>query len=186
MHGVSDVLAELREFLDERGTAWYVFGAQAVVIFGRPRQTLDVDVTIDADVDDVSHLAPALEKAGFAARVDEIDTFVRRTRVMPVVHLSSGIPVDLILAGPGLEQEFLKRVVHVDVDSARIPFMSPEDLVASKILAGRPKDFEDIRGILEKSGPSLDEARVRDVLNRLEHALDVSDLVERFEAIRRE
>ena len=186
MSALRDVLTDLSTFLGERGIQWYVFGAQAVIVFGRPRQTLDVDVTIDVSVDDASELSSALHQAGFPARLDEIKTFVRRTRVIPVVHEASGVPVDMILAGPGLEQEFLERVVNVDVQETSIPFISPEDLTAIKILAGRPKDLEDVRGILEKQGPSLDETRVRDVLGRLEGALDLSDLVQTFESLRRE
>lgn len=186
MSVLSNVLIDLGTFLDEREIDWYVFGAQAVIVFGRPRQTLDVDITIDVSVDDAAGLLSWLSQAGFAPRVEDIETFVRRTRVIPVVHESSGIPVDMILAGPGLEEEFLARVVKVDVRGARIPFISPEDLIAIKILAAREKDLEDVRGIVEKQGPLLDEKRVRDVLGRMEGALDLSDLVQTFELIRRQ
>lgn len=91
----------------------------------------------------------------------------------------------MVLAGPGLEREFLQRTSDIDVGRTRVPFISPEDLVAIKILAGRQKDLDDVRGILERLGPSLDEDRVRDVLVRLEHALDRSDLVSMFESLRR-
>ena len=185
MAGVSDVLRDLRTLFEERGINWYVFGAQAVVVFGRPRQTLDVDVTIDLSVDQVSSLAAELEKSGFSMRVDDVDVFVRRTHVLPIAHVSSGIPVDVILAGPGLEQEFLERSVMIAIENRDVPFISPEDLIAGKILAGRPKDLDDVRGILDKSGDSLDEARIRDVLQRLEEALDESDLLERFKSLRR-
>jgi predicted nucleotidyltransferase len=53
-----------------------------------------------------------------------------------------------VLAGPGLEEQFLARAVLVDIGGVRVPVMSPEDLVVTKILAGRPKDIEDVRGIL--------------------------------------
>jgi hypothetical protein len=33
-----------------RRLRWYVFGAQAVVVHGRPRMTGDVDVTVEIDV----------------------------------------------------------------------------------------------------------------------------------------
>ncbi|MEX2400268.1 MAG: nucleotidyl transferase AbiEii/AbiGii toxin family protein [Rhodothermales bacterium] len=185
MATVSDVLADLDTLFQRRGIDWYVFGAQAVVVFGRPRQTLDIDVTIDLAVEEISELAVALYESGYEARVDELEQFVRRTRAAPVVHAASGIPVDIIFAGPGLEREFLERAVPVDIENARIPFLSPEDLVAIKILAGRPKDLEDVRGILEKQGPALDEARVRDILERLERALDRSDLVPTYESLSR-
>lgn len=35
--------------------------------------------------------------------------FVERTRVLPMVHRGTAIPVDMVLAGPGLEELFLSR-----------------------------------------------------------------------------
>lgn len=42
---VADLLAALAGALGELGVRWYLFGAQAVLIHGRPRLTDDVDVT---------------------------------------------------------------------------------------------------------------------------------------------
>lgn len=43
------------------------------------------------------------------------------------------MPLDLVVAGDGLEQEFLARVVRVEVGGLRIPVISPEDLVVTKL-----------------------------------------------------
>jgi hypothetical protein len=51
----------------------------------------------------------------------------------------------------------------------------------TKILAGRSKDIEDIRGVLTERGTQLDLGRVRTVLEMLEQALGQSDLVPLFE-----
>lgn len=184
MGSVDDVLADLHSIFQRRGIAWYVFGAQAVVVFGRPRQTLDIDVTIDLGIDEMSKLASALSTAGFITRLENLEDFVRRTRAAPVVHRASGIPVDIILAGPGLEREFIARAVDVEIEGNSIPFISPEDLIVTKILAGRAKDLEDVRGILDKQRRKLDVARVSEVLDRLERALNRSDLLAAFESLR--
>ena len=131
MSAVSDVLADLSTFLEERGIDWYVFGAQAVVVFGRPRQTLDVDVTIDVSLYDASELSAALEQAGFPARVEDIETFVGRTRVMPVVHKASGIPVDMILAGPG---EICPDISSTGEPKRRSPVEAPMDTTRTAII----------------------------------------------------
>ncbi len=57
-----------------------------------------------------------------------------------------------------------------------IPVISPEDLVVTKILAGRPKDLEDVRGILRERRASLDLGLIRETLRLLEQALGQSDL----------
>jgi hypothetical protein len=44
--GPADLLAELAHELARLRVPWYVFGAQAALIWGRPRLTTDVDVTV--------------------------------------------------------------------------------------------------------------------------------------------
>ncbi len=183
MTSITEVLVDLKTVFDARDVPWYVFGAQAVVVHGRPRMTADVDVTVKTPVDEVDDLAMDLQQHGFTVRVENLAEFVRRTRMLPVVHEATEIPVDLILAGPGLEEEFLARVTDVEVEGTEVPFISPEDLIVTKILAGRPKDLEDARGILTKQGAGLDKTRVEDVLARIEQALDRSDLIGTLESL---
>ena len=59
--------------------------------------------------------------------------------------------------------------------------ISPEDLVVTKVLTGRPKDLEDVRGILRQTGARFESERVRSLLGSLEAALDRSDLRALFE-----
>ncbi|HEU4886443.1 MAG TPA: nucleotidyltransferase, partial [Thermoanaerobaculia bacterium] len=79
------------------------------------------------------------------------------------------------------EEEFLQRALSVDIAGTTIPVISPEDLIVSKILAGRPKDIEDIRGVIHERRDSLDAGRIREVLRLLEQALTQSDLLPVFE-----
>ncbi|MGH9202388.1 MAG: hypothetical protein ACRD2A_14265, partial [Vicinamibacterales bacterium] len=113
---------------------WYVFGAQAVIAYGVPRLSADVDVTLRLDPDDPEAFVREMEAAGFALRVDD-PGFVRRTRVMPFVHIRTGMPLDIVLAGSGLEDEFLDRVRLVNLGGTTVPLIDPEDLVIAKVLA---------------------------------------------------
>lgn len=64
----------------------------------------------------------------------------------------------------------------VDVAGTVVPFISPEDLVVTKLLAGREKDIDDVRGVLVERGRTLDVASIRATLKLLEDALGQSDL----------
>jgi hypothetical protein len=123
----------------------------------------------------------AMREAGFTMRVPDPERFAAEVRVLPFVHSASGIPVDAILAGPGPEEEFLARARVVVISGVRVPVISPEDLVVTKILAGRPKDLEDVRGILRQSVARFDAEQVRSLLALLEAALDRSDLRTAFD-----
>jgi hypothetical protein len=106
------------------------------------------------------------------------------TRIYPVTHKPTGWNFDLVLAGPGLEQRFLDEVRIVAVGRHRIPVIAPEHLVTLKILAGRPKDLEDVRGMLRIA--ELDHASVERTLAELESMLDQRDLIPVYTQLRAE
>ena len=177
------LLADLSKVLAGWGP-WYVFEAQAVIAYGVPRLSADVDVTLRLSPDDPERFTADMHEAGFALRVDDPD-FVRRTRVMPFVHLSTAMPVDVVLAASGLEDEFLDRARVVDLGGTSVPLIDPEDLIIAKVLAGRPKDVEDARSLWRIRGQRLDADRIHRTLRLLEEALSQSDLVSSFESVRR-
>ena len=87
-----------------------------------------------------------------------------------------------MLAGPGLEEQFLQRAVRVEIEGIAVPIITPEDMLVTKILAGRPKDLEDVRSVLLERAATLDAERIRSTLAGLEEALAATDLVALFEA----
>lgn len=175
------VLSALHEILAGAGVRWYLFGAQAVIVWGRPRLTADVDVTLALDPTEVDRVLAPLSGAGFSPRPANPRDFVLRTRILPVIHEPTGMPVDLVLAGPGLEMEFLENAREIDVEGRKIPVISPEDLVTAKILAGRLKDMEDAESVVAEQLDRLDLGRIRHWLEVLEQSLDRRDLLPELE-----
>jgi hypothetical protein len=161
---------------------WYLFGAQAVILHGAPRLSFDVDVTLAMTPEDRSRFVQEMRDGGFDPVIDDLE-FLRRTRVIPFLHRSTGLPLDLVLAGSGLENDFLQRARPVDIGGTAIPLIDIEDLIIAKILGGRPKDIEDVRALWRIRGRDLDAARIRDILRLLEQALSQSDLLPAFESI---
>lgn len=144
----------------------------------------DVDVTVRLRTANLRPFLVAMKANGFTPRVADVEGFAKETRVLPFIHEPSRIPVDVVLAGPGPEEEFLARARTVEIEGVEVPVISPEDLVVTKVLAGRPKDLEDIRGVLRQASPTFDFGRVRSLLAALEDALGRSDLLPLFDAQR--
>lgn len=178
---VADVLAALAGGFGSTGTPWYLFGAQAALVLGAARLTSDVDVTAFPGSVTTAALLRGVLDAGFVSRVDDVEDFVARTRVLPLAHGPTGIPVDVVLAGPGLEEEFLSRATPRDVEGVIVPVASAEDVVIMKVLAARPLDLQDVTAILAAAA-EFDDARVRVTLGALEDALGQSDLLPSYEA----
>jgi hypothetical protein len=51
---------------------WYVFGAQAVIVYGVPRLSADVDVTLALVPDAPERFAADMLTSGFALRVKDL------------------------------------------------------------------------------------------------------------------
>jgi hypothetical protein len=178
---LAELLADLHRALTALGLRWYLFGAQAAILHGVARLTADVDVTVDVAALPNAVLVDHLVAAGFALRVPDAEGFVERTRVLPLLHVKSRLPLDVVLAGPGLEDLFFTRIEEHSIGDLRVPVASAEDLVAMKVLAGRPKDLDDVAAILRAR--SVDPEPVRVTLRLLEQALDRRDLLGEFERL---
>jgi hypothetical protein len=178
---VVDLLADLAGALDEARVEWYLFGAQAAILHGVARLTADVDVTVrlPAAMPNQS-LVAVLQEHRFKARFDD-PAFVERTRVIPLVHIPTSMPLDAVLAGPGIEDRFFDRAQTREVEGVRVRVASAEDLVVMKILAGRPKDLDDVRAMLAAHAGAIDAEYIRSTLAILEAALAQSDLLPAFE-----
>ncbi len=180
---LAEVLAAIAAACLALGVRWYLFGAQAALLHGAARLTADADVTVDLGEQPPGRLIGALEDAGFGIRVPD-EEFIERTRVLPVLHVATGMPADIVLAGSGLESLFLDRAVTMLVGGVSVPVACAEDLCAMKLLAGRPKDLDDVVAILAAQGPKLDDSTLRETLSMLEAALDRSDLLGELDRLR--
>jgi hypothetical protein len=86
----------------------------------------------------IDALIETMRRHGFDTVFGDTD-LLSRARVIPFIHRGSGIPLDVVLAGPGLEQEFPRRAVSLDIEGKGIPVISPEDLMERRLWPGVPK-----------------------------------------------
>jgi hypothetical protein len=180
---VADLLADLHRALGALGLRWFLFGAQAAILHGVARLSADVDVTVELGHRSATDLVTALATAGFEPRVPDPVGFAETTRVLPFVHGPSRMPLDVVLAGPGLEDQFFAGAEERPIGGVRVPVVCAEDLVAMKVLAGRPRDLDDVATIARVRAAGLDLEKIRRTLRLLERALDRADLVGELERI---
>lgn len=176
----SELLAKIARSFAGRGIDYVVIGGQAVLIHGEPRLTRDVDVTLGAGLDRLDEVLAAARSAQLEPLVDP-EEFTRETMVLPCRDHPSGLRVDLVLSDSPYEREALAHAVIVEVGGYPVRFLSAEDLVIHKLIAGRPRDLEDVRGVLARR-PDLDLARARRWLADYEAVLD-QPLTARLEQI---
>ena len=67
------------------------------------------------------------------------------------------------------EAEALSRVNRVKIGGSEVRYASVEDLIIHKLVAGRPRDLEDVRSVLLKN-PGYDRAYIQRWLADFEQA----------------
>lgn len=91
------LLTKIAEGLDASGIRYMVIGGQAVLLYGEPRLTKAIDITLGVNLDrleEVVQLADAL----LLQPLVEPGTFTRETLVLPCQDHRSGIRVDFIFS----------------------------------------------------------------------------------------
>ncbi len=166
-----ELLERLARALEKRKLDYMLIGGQAVLLYGEPRLTRDVDITLGAGPERLPEVLEMVRESGWKVLVEDPKEFVRRTMVLPVLDPESTIRLDFIFSFSAYEQKALKRVRKVKIGQTLVRFAALEDLVIHKIVAGRPRDLEDVRGILLKN-PSADRGYIYHWLEQFEQALN--------------
>lgn len=93
------------------------------------------------------------------------------------------MPLDLVLGAEGLEERFIERATKCDLGGVTVPILSAEDVIVTKMLAGRPKDLLDVEGGLAVQRGALDLVYTRRTLRELDEALGDVELVRAFDEL---
>lgn len=137
-----------------------LIGGQAVLVYGEPRLTKDIDISLGTGPEKLPDVLAIARNLKLKVLVESPQEFVRETMVLPCLESESGIRVDFIFAVSPYEQRALERVHQVKIGSAQVRFASPEDLIIHKMIAGRPRDLEDVQSVLLKN-PGVELAYIR-------------------------
>ncbi|OGG56946.1 MAG: hypothetical protein A3F84_15545 [Candidatus Handelsmanbacteria bacterium RIFCSPLOWO2_12_FULL_64_10] len=142
--------------VDDRG---FIIGGVAASLLGRPRMTRDVDGVVLLGETPVETYLKAALKEGIEPRIEDVIGFFQQSKVLLLRHIASGVDIDVSAGLLQFEQEAFKRSVLVRFGGQRFRLPAPEDLIILKAVACRPKDYEDIRGIIAAHS-DLDYSRI--------------------------
>jgi hypothetical protein len=178
------LLANLARVLDGAGIPYMVIGGQAVLVHGEPRLTRDIDVTLGVNSSTFARILALGSSIGLSPSVSDVERFVQRTNVLPLSSESTGIRVDLIFSFTPYEAQAIERAISIPILDIPVRFATAEDLIIHKLVAGRPRDFEDMRGILSRQ-KHLDETYLKHWLPTFREVVG-RDLLRELDSIKSE
>lgn len=146
-------------------------------MLGQARLTIDIDATVMIDDKELDRFLAQAATVGLTPRIKHPAEFMRRSAMLLLRHDATGIPIDINQGRIPFEALAIKRAKMKRRGGIQMPIPTPEDLIVMKAIAHRPKDLEDIRGIVE-SQPRLDVEYIRRHVQEFGEALAISELWE--------
>jgi hypothetical protein len=132
-----------------------VIGGIAAVLYGVPRATFDLDVLIEATLENAKRLLQAMSDAGLGtaalASADEV-------LAKEITIFTDRIRLDVQTSTPGIVfEDAWRRRVAMNYKGQVLQVVSLADLIASKRASGRDVDLEDVRILTSKDVSSTRE-----------------------------
>jgi len=175
-----EILSRIGASLKNHSIPYMIIGGQAVLLYGEPRLTRDIDITLGITIDRLNELLSVVQELNLKPLPENIESFVRQSMVLPALDETTGIRVDFIFSFTPYETEAIQRAKKVTIMGQEVCFASVEDLIIHKIFAGRPRDIEDVRIILIKN-PEIDMKYIRDWLKKFDAISDEKKFLNTFE-----
>src|SRR5215470_7530168 len=180
MPELDDALLTLSSWLTDNGIGHMVIGGFAVTVWGEPRFTRDLDVTISVPADEFAQTVNRISSR-FASLSQDPIKFATETRVLPIMVES--VPVDLIFAALPYEEDAIARAHRIQLRNGAVPVCSPEDLILHKIVSQRPRDHEDIEGVFRYRHGELDYSYLDSRVEELADALSDRNMLEWYRGL---
>jgi len=175
-----ELIVRIAKGLKRADLPYMIIGGQAVLLYGTPRMTKDIDITLGIGIDALERVVGAVDTIALEIIPEDFKSFVQTTFVLPTRDEGSSIRVDFIFSYTPYEKQAIARARAVLLRETPVMFASVEDAIIHKIFAGRPRDLEDVRSIIIKNR-DLDREYVRRWLKEFERSTETPGLIKAFE-----
>lgn len=182
-----ELLLKISKILKKLRIRYLITGGIAIVIWGRPRFTADIDIVVELFPKDLDRLTEELLKIDKEVYIDK--HMMRRaleTRgEFNFIHPGAGLKVDFwILKNDEFDRERIRRRVLRKIAGTPVYLSSPEDLILIKLRWYKEtvstRQLEDIQSILAIQ-KKLDWRYIRKWAKRQSTLKTLNDLVEQVQ-----
>lgn len=136
---------DFKEFialLNEHKVKYLIIGGYAVNFHGYPRYTKDIDFWLWMTPENISSLMTAIQYFGFGSLNLEVEDFMDPNNIIQLGY--EPYRIDLLVDVEGIDfEKCFERREQTNLDGIEINFLSLEDLITAKKMAGRLQDLAD-------------------------------------------
>jgi len=158
---IEKLIAKIARCLDDEKVPYMIIGGQAVLLYGRPRLTRDIDITLGIDCDKFATIEQICNKLELKFLPERPEDFANQTRAIPAQDSNSGFRIDFIFSFTDYESQAIANAKSVSMDNYPTKFAACEDLIIHKLIAARAIDIEDVRSVINKNRQNINLAYIR-------------------------
>lgn len=177
------LIKKIAQNLDKREVPYMIIGGQAVLLYGTPRLTRDIDITLGVDSNEFALMREICRRLKLKILPENPEEFVNETKVLPAEDTKSNMRVDFIFSFTPYERQAIKRARKILLADYPVKFASCEDTVIHKMFAARAVDIEDVKNILIKNRAKMDLGYIRRWLSAFNKVSGQKGVRKRFEAL---
>jgi len=151
---IEGLLTRIAGICDKLKIPYVITGGMAVSVWGRPRFTADIDIVVELVLKNTVLLAKELLKIDKDVYVSEEamrEALIRKGE-FNFVDPNSQLKVDFWIVDSDFHKQEIKRAITKRIDGKKVNFVSPEDLILSKLLwfkeSQSTRQLEDIKSVL--------------------------------------
>jgi hypothetical protein len=135
------------------GVKYLIVGGYAVIFHAQPRTTKDIDLLIQAEPANAQAIYAALTEFGMPLGEIRAEDFANRGNFFRFGYEPRCVDILPDIPGVDFESAWGRRVEGVidPITGLKALFISAEDLIATKLAAGRPQDLADAEAIRKAS-----------------------------------
>lgn len=154
---INNLITLIAQSLDNNNIPYMIIGGQAALIYGNPRLTQDIDITLGIDNSYLEKIITVCGELNLKILPENVIDFVKQVNVVPAIDIKSKIRVDFIFSFIEYEHIAISRARLFKIKKYKVKFASPEDFIIHKLFAGRPRDLEDVRIIMLNLKDKIDK-----------------------------
>ncbi len=140
---------EFLKLLNKHDIRYCIIGAFALAFHARPRYTKDMDILIEATIDNAKRLLAALREFGFGSLNLSVEDFSSKGNIIQLGY--EPVRIDIITSIKGLEfADIWESRIQGPYGKQTVNFIDRQNLIRSKKLSNRAQDKADLDLLLSE------------------------------------
>jgi hypothetical protein len=182
MRTIEQILEIVCEFLNKISIDYVIVGGFAVLFYGNPRTTMDIDYVIQLEDENIPVLVKFLQENSFHADEYDMRAAIKEKSHCTVEDMDTMFRLDIKGVYTEMDERTLRNKRMVELNDIAIWIASPEDTIVNKLVFAREQDIKDALGILVRQYDYLDIVYLENTAKKIGVYDSFRELREKYES----